>query len=728
MVRRPTNHNDPSPTALLQSVPLLFLLLLLTLAGCADMPILEEETRVGPPVITLGPYLTDPEPGSIQLRFRTNRRTTAGLRFAGSGRLYRFASGDFNHAIRLTNIAPGETRDCRLWLDDRSAGQFTLSAPVQHGEAVTLAFAGGQNPNPGALERAGAVLAGANPTGLVVTDELMAPNVTSIEAWRTGVFEPWGRLLTRVPLYFPPGSRAGVPTELFPLKEVESLVWRRQVGCVYLVGIETNVLQSRGESASILEWLARALASRPSDASWTVLLLSEPVFIPTEVNARSLRSLSEIIEQNGVDLVLSGGSGTYHRTVPLVGRDRREVRYITTAGLGGGRGDEGGREYTAFHSSEPHVGLLRATPEGLTWEAVNLSGRVLDRVALGSAAGTASEEPVLETRAIMTDALAVVTLRREVLSIGRQAARAVPDPDAPGTLVFRVRNPSNRTFSGTLTWDMPADSAYRLTPAMQRFDLAPGKAGLLSFEARKVGGQAWPTLLVDTPGVGYLRRTLLLTQQKRADVPLLSGEVRVDGRFNEDVWKRAAELEGFSLLFTGNEPTHVVRCSVLAVPAGLAVGLRCEAKRPQQIPVLGTNRDAAVHEDESVEVFVDPRRQGSDYRQFSVNTGNHQLDRWNLQGLAWNAQWQSRIRFGRTEDEVEYYNAEILIPYAALGLKSPPRPGESWGVNVTRNDRSVAMTKQGLDASIPAEVVQWAPTQGSNGRSGCYGVLQFVQP
>lgn len=698
------------------------------LGGCLDMPRMEDEAVLEAPKIVLGPYLANPTPDGIELRFRTNRRTTAGLRFSDSGRLYRFASGDYDHAIHLTHLDPGKPRRCRVWLDDRAVEDLTIRAPAQPGAPVTLAFIGGAGADPDSMRGVRGVLSGREADGLIVVDDLFGRG-GDIEAWRTTVFEPLGSVLHQTPLYFPPGGRGHVPGELFPLKEVENVVWRRQIGCVYLLGVKADLLRSKREARTILEWLAKALAARPASARWTVLLLSEPMFAGKNVNARLMQTFGDMLERAGVHLVISGGARTYHRAVPLTADGRGPVRYVTTAGLGPRETIGAGREFTATQSDQGHVCVLSADETSLNWNAVAFGGRRLDAFALTVEGESDTGEPVIEKQAILTDALAVSTLRREVLAIGRQAARAVPDPTKPQTIFFRVRNPSTNAFAGELVWDIPADTAYTITPSNRSFDLPSGKAALLEFRiAQTPAGRAWPTLLVDAPEVGYLRRSMLITQQKRADVPIVKGEVRVDGRFNDDSWKNAAELSGFSVLHSDAKPVHVVRCSIMAIDQGLAIGMRCEAERPPRIKTTATRHDAPVHEDESVEIFVDPSRQGREYLQFAANVRNVTLDRSSQRGLEWNPPWSSRVRFGRTADEVEYYNVEVLIPYRSLGLAAPPQAGESWGLNLVRNDYSLALRKDDKDNSVPeSEIVQWAPTYGSNGRSGCYGVITFTR-
>jgi hypothetical protein len=62
-----------------------------------------------------------------------------------------------------------------------------------------------------------------------------------------------------------------------------------------------------------------------------------------------------------------------------------------------------------------------------------------------------------------------------------------------------------------------------------------------------------------------------------------------------------------------------------------------------------------------------------------------------------------------------------------VGVPEAPKPGARWALNLTRNDYRPADPAAGKDAQV-CEVVQWAQTQGSNARSGLYGLIEFVRP
>ncbi|MBN2711515.1 MAG: hypothetical protein JXR97_03650, partial [Planctomycetes bacterium] len=373
-----------------------------------------------------------------------------------------------------------------------------------------------------------------------------------------------------------------------------------------------------------------------------------------------------------------------------------------------------------------HVSVLTADEGALEWRTYSLGGRLVDNLELSIAPTENNTEAVIEKSDILTDALAVITLRKEIKSITRQVCRAVDDPSKEVELPVRILNQSTRLFSGDLVWTIPENSGWKIYPQQSAFSLSSGKAGVVNFRAVPTGtGGPAPELLADVQGVGYMRQQLVITPRKTATIPISELKMNPDGRFSDSIWKEAHELTGFNVMGGTDAPFHVIRYSAVAATNGLALGLRCEAKKPGNISTKAKRRDANVHHDESVEIFIDPDMRARDYMQFASNIRGVILDRSSRLGISWNPRWERGIRFGRTEDGLEYYNIEILIPYNSLGLPERPKLGDKWAMNITRNDYGIPI--EGSDKT-GLQVVQWAPTYGSNAHSGCYGVVTFVKP
>ncbi len=699
----------------------LSMLFLLWAYGCGDMPIVEEgQIAQAPPRIVVGPYLTEADDDRLVIRFRTDQRCVAGVRFQGTRhRVERFATFDTNHAIPVRGLRSDTPTQAHVLLDNEDGPAFSLRGQPALGGPVALAFWGGPA-RADSLAAAARRLDGMPFDGLIFCERPLPPDA-SLQTWQQRCFQPLQSVAQRTPFFLPPWAHEALPRGLFPGRARS--FWSRSFGCVHVTGIDARMLKTPALRKRTLAKLDKDLAARPPAAVWTVLILNEPLFGARHVNARILDALGERLERSGVDLVLSTGLGYYHRTLPLRSSPPGAVRYVA---LGRNQDEEvpgKSRTYTAVLSGHPHVGVLMADQGRLWWRTFSLRGGVIDEVDLAVGGKQETVESALDRQEILTRSLATLTLRYEVVAIARQACRAVADPDRPARLRLRLTNPSPRPFEGRLDWDLPRGSKWRVEPQSRRFSLAPGRVGYAPFQIiPSQSGNAVPTLTVDAGTVGYARQPLVITRLRQTTVPLVQASCRVDGYLNEAFWKQATEISGFRQIHNDAKPSQVLRSWLAATPAGLCVAVRCEESRSARGKPAATRRDGPVHRDESIELFLDPSRQGRDYYQLAVSVHGTALDRSSQLGLRWNPTWKHAVQMGKTDEGVSYYDVEVLIPYAAFGLSQPPKPGAAWAFNLTRNDYGETAGGRGPSC----EIVQWAPTHGSNARSGLYGLIRFT--
>jgi hypothetical protein len=706
----------------------------LQLSGCGDMPVIDPDAKVTPPAIILGPYLTDADADSVVMRFQTDRRCVAGLRLvhSDSRRIERFATFDTMHALPVRNLNASQATECRILLDNHVGPVVPLKALPPSTGSVSLAFVGG-NSTPEQFRQISQALSTTYLNAVVFTENPFArkPDLVSL---RENFFAPLGTLAQRAPFLFPIGTRDDIPEKLYPNLKKDAVIWSRTFGCVHLVSFDLRVLQSPRRGAGVLQWLREDLKAHRDAYPWTVLVLSRPLVDAASVDARSLDALGDILEEGGVDLVVCGGSPGYHRTLPLRDSRGEAIRYVSCGG--GVPSAAAPNNYTAAIYPPPHACVIRADEGHIELFALSAIGQVVDKFSYYVGQPVEAGEACLDKDVILDNARDVQRLRDEVLAIARQACRAVPDPNLASRIPVRLVNPSRRPFTGFLRWDMPADSSWKIEPPTLSYDLAPGQEKLAYFDCIPLGRQgALPSLIVDAGIIGYARQELQLTRLRKALLPFVTEQVTIDGYLTEPFWKNAVLLEDFGQLLTGEKPARVIRCVAAYNREGLLVAIRCEAPEPRIFPVKISHHDGSVHQDESVEIFIDPYARAREFFQFSTNLKGTALDRSSRLGVGWDPQWQRAVQFAD-----KYYDVEILIPYAAVGLQGMPRPGSAWGLNVTRNDYVDTLPKKKKERWRRKEkeeplppvgactVLQWAQTGGSNARCGNYGVVFFAKP
>lgn len=136
-----------------------------------------------------------------------------------------------------------------------------------------------------------------------------------------------------------------------------------------------------------------------------------------------------------------------------------------------------------------------------------------------------------------------------------------------------------------------------------------------------------------------------------------------------------------------------------------------------------TDRDAPLWEEEVVEIFLDPNRQGTHYAEIEINPINVVCDlnvvsakpkaidlSWNLQGL------ESHTTTRRTKSgDLVGWTAVVYLPWEGFrslpstkNVALPPNPGDKWRFNVFRIERPGGRSDPEADVILAA----WSPPPG----------------
>lgn len=218
----------------------------------------------------------------------------------------------------------------------------------------------------------------------------------------------------------------------------------------------------------------------------------------------------------------------------------------------------------------------------------------------------------------------------------------------------------------------------------------------------------------------------------RVVVPRLAGPVVVDGELSEPAWERAAVLPPFQRNDgTGaeREPTTV---RIWYDDTALHLGWTC---RDADIQATFTARDSRFWEEEVVECFLAPTSL-TRYFEFQWNPLGGVFDAvisndLDARGLSrkisgdWSftaAGQRSAVKcvgtVGRSDDRDEFWQVEVTLPFADLGV-SPPKPGEVWRANFYRYNR---------EREKSADLVSWSPTRTRTFHEPSrFGFLEFAR-
>jgi hypothetical protein len=158
---------------------------------------------------------------------------------------------------------------------------------------------------------------------------------------------------------------------------------------------------------------------------------------------------------------------------------------------------------------------------------------------------------------------------------------------------------------------------------------------------------------------------------------------RIDGRLDDEAWKRAAVIDGLTQVepdmgAPGSEKTQVL---LLYDARTIWVGLRCFDSDPAGIRATQSMRDAVLDPDDRVEIWFDTFHDHRNAFWFQIGAAGGPGDALIARnGASFNKQWDG-IWEARSRVTAQGWEAEIAIPLQTISF-DPERP--DWGMNVVR--------------------------------------------
>jgi len=154
----------------------------------------------------------------------------------------------------------------------------------------------------------------------------------------------------------------------------------------------------------------------------------------------------------------------------------------------------------------------------------------------------------------------------------------------------------------------------------------------------------------------------------------------IDGILNEQCWQEAPEADSFVTIYDNSKLADPrTWFKVVYDRERLYFGIRGEEPDTSKLILEKAGRDVWPKGD-SLEIFLDTRRDRSTYFQFAAGLSGGRYDGY-MQDKTWNAEWDAAARIGK-----DAWSMEIVIKFSSLGVSMPPK-GSTWGLNICRNRR-----------------------------------------
>jgi len=319
------------------------------------------------------PYLQFPKPDGITIRFESLFDRTSELHLThldGAEHVFRNESPTRFHRFVLDGLAADTEYEYSVAAGNVTAGPFRFrTAPtdsVSDGREITIAMWGDSHYGPTILEAMLERISEAKPDLIVTAGDMIGDGINEYE-WVDHYFTPLRGVSPHVPTHFPVGNHDQgswmkdpeyrgrnpyldarfdpVGTEPGSSPYAYSFMFAGvYIVCVDPLHGDQGAASGLSKGTPQYEWLRRDL-EKHADARWKLLFVHEPPYCETwEGNyydgEEPLRQdIVPMLEEFGVDLVVSGHAHTYERGLPHPPYDPETgegntVAYLITGGGG----------------------------------------------------------------------------------------------------------------------------------------------------------------------------------------------------------------------------------------------------------------------------------------------------------------------------------------------------------------------------------------------------------
>ncbi|MBP5430210.1 MAG: metallophosphoesterase [Elusimicrobiaceae bacterium] len=371
--------------------------------------------------IVRGPYLENPTPTSMTLRWQTDVPTVSWLEYGPAPRcnqIMTLTPAVSNHKVVLYGLVPNQDFCYHLYVENASKngvqepvnGNFrTLFSPER--KVVTFLALGSTGNDSLADPSAGVAgrqaLAGfmaKEKADFVIHTGNITPDGLNTQADES-LFGPFASVLRKTPLFVALGpqeygaQRAQSDSKPFLYNNYtryHDMTWSNATPKYYyfdtanarFIVLDTNIAQGAvwapdiNEESAQTKWLKTTLSS--AGDKWKIVVMNAPAY-STGVNGSNLEVAAawvKLFETYGVNLVLQGGDTNYERTFPLRNGEThsRGVTYVT---LGTAAPTPTKRvyedAYTARFVSARHYAVGKIVDRKLTFTVYSETGKQLDK-------------------------------------------------------------------------------------------------------------------------------------------------------------------------------------------------------------------------------------------------------------------------------------------------------------------------------------------------------------
>jgi hypothetical protein len=159
----------------------------------------------------------------------------------------------------------------------------------------------------------------------------------------------------------------------------------------------------------------------------------------------------------------------------------------------------------------------------------------------------------------------------------------------------------------------------------------------------------------------------------------------LDGKLNEEAWKSAKPISGFSVMGTNSLAREKTVAKIVYTSSAIYFGIECYVSNSKALKSPKRIRDDRVWDDDCVELMLDINNRKSNFYHIIINSSNSIFDSYCDQGGGvsdpkWNGKIKTATYIGK-----DFWSCEIMIPFYTLDIT--PEVGSLWGINICRESK-----------------------------------------
>ncbi|NQV14431.1 metallophosphoesterase [bacterium] len=344
-------------------------------------------------IITKGPYLAEPKPGSIKIRWELDQESKAQvfyglnkkLKLSEKARFLGEVSEHFLYEVNLEDLELGADYEYQVKVGRKKGDRFHFTAPPGSDASCNFAISGDSRSQPQIFAQIVAGIAHSNPDFIISMGDLVEDG-GNYEEWGNFYFGPAKELISGRPLISTLGDHEGSGDEgvlfnhfLFPDLDYEKLWYSFDYGMVHMISLDYR----HSDSEEMKAWFEKDIQA--SNARWNIVFMHRPPY-----NLGGHRSFwgnpqwPDLFQKYKIDMVFGGHSHIYERFYPVYkeGFEDWAITYITTGGSGASLYEAVQHPVLAYSKSVNHYADVYLNGQELKLKIYDIDGLMLDSLLI----------------------------------------------------------------------------------------------------------------------------------------------------------------------------------------------------------------------------------------------------------------------------------------------------------------------------------------------------------